>query len=417
MKKRICLIFTSLLLIAAIATNAIGCAARVHATDLMEGYVANSVEGVEDLSEGSLEITDFAVRLFQASNEGGNTLISPLSVLCALAMTLNGAEGETREEMEATLGMSTEELNNYIYSYINALPQGEKYKLSLANSIWFTEDESFDVNEQFLQTNKDYYDADVYAAPFNDRTLKDINSWVKNETDEMIPKVLDEIPADAVMYLINALAFEAEWSKIYEKHEVRNGVFTREDGNEENVEFMYSREGSYIESDNAKGFIKSYKGGKYAFVALLPNEGVSLSDYIAALDGEKISDLISSPEYVTVNAAIPKFENEIDIAMSDVLREMGIEQAFDVDEADFGGLGTSTEGNIYISNVIHKTFISVAEKGTRAGAVTAIEVGGDTSAGAPTEIKEVYLNRPFVYMLIDTETNIPFFIGSQMSIN
>lgn len=414
-KLDVCLI--SLALMLSILVNLTGCATRVHATDLMEGYVANSVEGVEDLSEGSLEITDFAVRLFQASDEGGNTLISPLSVLCALAMTLNGAEGETREEMEATLGMSTEELNNYIYSYINALPQGEKYKLSLANSIWFTEDESFDVNEQFLQTNKDYYDADVYAAPFNDRTLKDINSWVKNETDKMIPKVLDEISADAVMYLINALAFEAEWSKIYEKHEVRNGVFTREDGNEENVEFMYSREGSYIESDNAKGFIKSYKGGKYAFVALLPNEDVSLSDYIAELDGEKISDLLSSPEYVTVNAAIPKFENEIDIEMSDVLREMGIEQAFDVDEADFGGLGTSTEGNVYISNVIHKTFISVAEKGTKAGAVTAIEVGGDLSAGAPTEIKEVYLNRPFVYMLIDTETNIPFFIGSQMSIN
>lgn len=412
-KLDVCLI--SLALMLSILVNLTGCATRVHATDLMEGYVANSVEGVEDLSEGSLEITDFAVRLFQASNEGGNTLISPLSVLCALAMTLNGAEGETREEMEATLGMSTEELNNYIYSYINALPQGEKYKLSLANSIWFTEDESFDVNEQFLQTNKDYYDADVYAAPFNDRTLKDINSWVKNETDKMIPKVLDEIPADAVMYLINALAFEAEWSKIYEKHEVRNGVFTREDGNEENVEFMYSTEGSYIESDNAKGFIKSYKGGKYAFVALLPNEDVSLSDYIAALDGEKISDLLSNPEYVTVNAAIPKFENETDIEMSDVLREMGIEQAFDSDEADFGGLGTSTEGNIYISNVIHKTFISVAERGTRAGAVTAVQMN-DASAG-PTEIKEVYLNRPFVYMLIDTETNIPFFIGSQMSIN
>ena len=147
-KLDVCLI--SLALMLSILVNLTGCATRVHATDLMEGYVANSVEGVEDLSEGSLEITDFAVRLFQASNEGGNTLISPLSVLCALAMTLNGAEGETREEMEATLGMSTEELNNYIYSYINALPQGEKYKLSLANSIWFTEDESFDVNEQFL---------------------------------------------------------------------------------------------------------------------------------------------------------------------------------------------------------------------------------------------------------------------------
>ena len=417
MKTRISLVIISLLLVCAMAVNLTGCTMKVQAKDLMEGITPNNVDALDDLSSQNADVTDFAIRLFKASNENGkNTLISPLSVLCALAMTANGAEEETLAQMEEVLGMTTDELNLYLYSYMKNLPQGDKYKLSLANSIWFTEDERFTVNQDFLQTNADYYGADIYKAPFDKQTLKDINNWVKQNTDGMIPEILDQIPPEAIMYLVNALAFEAEWSEIYEKHQVKDGEFTKEDGTKQDVEFMYGSEGTYFEDEKATGFMKRYKGGKYAFVAMLPNEGVSVSEYIASLDGESLNALLANPQYATVRTSIPKFETEYKVEMSDILQSMGMTEAFDMYNADFEGLGTSTDGNIYISRVLHKTFISVGEKGTKAGAATIVEMN-DCAAAEPTEPKEVYLDRPFVYMLVDCENNIPFFIGTMMDVN
>ena len=413
--KKIYLSISALLLLCAMLFNIVSCT-KVKAADLMEGVTPREVEVREELGEDNAAITDFALRLFKATNAGGkNTLISPLSVLCALAMTTNGAKGETREQMEATLGMSAEELNLYLYSYMNSLPTGEKYKLSLANSIWFRDDERFTVNEDFLQINADYYGAGAYKAPFDKSTKKDINNWVKENTDGMIPEVLDEIPPEAVMYLVNALAFEAEWSDIYEKKQVRDGTFTKEDGTKQSTEFMYSDEHRYLEDEKATGFMKYYRGSKYAFVALLPNEGVTVKEYLNSIDGEALSALLSAPKGNSVQAAIPKFETEYSTEMSEILKSMGMPLAFDEDNADFSGLGRSSAGNIYISRVIHKTFISVAEKGTKAGATTVIEMA-DKSAAAPDEMKRVYLDRPFVYMLVDCENNIPFFIGTMMDI-
>lgn len=417
MKTRISLVIISLLLVCAMAVNLTGCTMEVQAKDLMEGITPNQVNALDDLSSQNADVTDFAIRLFKASEESGkNTLISPLSALCALAMTANGAEEETLAQMGEVLGMTTEELNLYLYSYMQNLPQGEKYKLSLANSIWFTEDERFTVNQDFLQTNADYYGADIYKAPFDKQTLKDINNWVKQNTDEMIPEILDKIPDEAIMYLVNALAFEAEWMEIYEKQQVRDGKFTKEDRTKQDVEFMYGTEGTYLEDENAIGFKKYYKGGKYAFVAMLPNEGVSVSEYIASLNGESLNALLSNPQYGTVYTSIPKFETEYTVEMAEILKGMGMTEAFDMYNADFEGLGTSTAGNIYISRVLHKTFISVGEKGTKAGAATVVEMA-DGAAAEPQEPKEVYLDRPFVYMLIDCENNIPFFIGTMMDVN
>ena len=417
MKTRISLVIISLLLVCAMAVNLTGCTMEVQAKDLMEGITPNQVNALDDLSSQNADVTDFAIRLFMASEESGkNTLISPLSVLCALAMTANGAEEETLAQMEEVLGMTTEGLNLYLYSYMQNLPQGEKYKLSLANSIWFTEDERFTVNQDFLQANADYYGADIYKAPFNEQTKKDINNWVKQNTDEMIPEILDRVPVDAIMYLVNALAFEAEWSAIYEKNQVREGVFTKEDNTKQNVDFMYGSEGTYLDDENAAGFMKYYKGGKYAFVAMLPDEGVSVSDYIASLTGESVNALLTNPQHTTVYTAIPKFETEYSVEMSEILKDMGMPKAFDPNNAEFEGLGTSNAGNIFISRVLHKTFISVGEKGTKAGAATVVEMA-DGAAAEPQEPKEVYLDRPFVYMLIDCENNIPFFIGTMMDVD
>lgn len=415
MKKRVFAMVVAMLLFVT------GCSPKIQGENLMsdvEKDVQQDVKPVVQMSEvNSVALTDFAVRLFQASTEEGkNTLISPLSVLSALAMTANGAKEETLAQMESVFGMTTDELNKYFYSYLNALPQGEKYKLNLANSIWFTEDERFTVKEAFLQKNADYYGANVYKTPFDNTTVKDINSWVKEKTDGMIPEIIDKITPNEVMYLVNALAFEAEWANIYREDQVHDDKFTKEDGTTQDAKFMDGEENVYLEDENAKGFVKYYKEHKYAFVAFLPNEGVSVGEYVKGLNGERLNKLLSNPLNATVKTSIPKFETEFEVEMSDVLREMGMTDALHEDKANFVDLGTSTKGNIYINRVLHKTFISVAEKGTKAGAST-VTAMAEKMAFLEENLKIVRLDRPFVYMLIECESNVPFFVGTMMSLD
>ena len=410
--------FLSFVLVMVFALSAFTACDVPQFDDLMDGIKPRGNTGdAADLTDVSdAAVTDFAIRLFKESMaDGENTLISPLSVLVALSMTANGADNETLSQMEAVLGMPIDQLNTWISTYMANLPEEEKYKLSLANSIWFTDDERFTVNQDFLQTNADYYGADIYRAPFDDDTCKDINKWVKDNTDGLIKNILDQIPKEAVMYLINALAFDAEWQDIYFESQVREGEFTTENGEKRNVDMMYSEENKYLEDKHATGFIKYYKDRKYAFAALLPKEGTTVSEYIASLDGEHLNNLLTNAKSAFVNTSIPKFETEYDVEMSAVLSGMGMPDAFSGATADFSKLGHSTAGNIFINRVLHKTFISVDERGTKAGAATVVEMN-DECALIIEDPKQVFLDRPFVYMLIDCETNQPFFIGTMMDV-
>ena len=408
----------AILLVLAMALGMTACS-QVSANDLMKDVPAKAVDVLPDMDAGAAAAADFGVRLFKTSiEEGENTLISPLSVLYALAMTANGVDGETLTQMEKVLGMDVDNLNSYMLAYLDLLPETKDYKMSLANSIWFKDDPNFAVEQSFLQTNADYYGAGAYKAAFDEGTRNDINNWVKEHTDGMIPEIIDEIPDEAIMYLVNALAFDAKWADEYEEHQIREGRFTMEDGTRQDVDMMHSEEYTYLEDDLATGFIKYYKDRKYAFVAMLPNEGVSVSQYVDSLTGEHLRELLNNPQDLTVFASIPKFETEYDIEMSEVLQEMGMTDAFDWQVADFSRLGTyNVDGmNICINRVLHKTFISVSEQGTRAGAATAVEMVAE-GAMEIVEFKEVVLDRPFVYMLIDCETNLPFFIGTMMNVN
>ena len=408
--KRSCTVI-SLLILFAMAFNMVSCIVKdeENVQDLMDDITPREVTALDSLDSDNAVITDFALRLFKASNDDGeNTLISPLSVLYALAMAANGAEGETLAQMEDLFGMSVDELNLYLHTYLDSLPQSEKCKLGIANSIWI--DDTFGPKQEFLQTNADYYGADIYKLPFDNKAVADINNWVKKETEGMISEIIEKIPDGAVMYLINALVFEAEWQRIYLADNVKEGVFTREDGTEQTVEFMCGIDEEYIEGENATGFVKYYKDSKYAFVALLPNEDISVAEYVQTLDVASLNAMLTN--HVSCDALytmLPKFKSEYSVDMVDTLKSLGMTDAFD-EHADFSKIA---EG-ISISAVLHKTYIEVAEKGTKAAAVTAVE---NYYSGIPTEIKYVYLDRPFVYMIIDCENNIPVFIGTVMEVN
>jgi len=363
---------------------------------------------------------DFSVRLFQNSvncqdknirPEDENVLIAPSSVLTALAMTANGAKNDTLTQMESTFGIAREPLNDYLRQYLNNLPNEEQNKLHMANSIWIKDEKGFTVKEAFVQTNKSCLNAEVFERNFGKKTLREINSWVKNNTDGMIEEVLSEIPEDAVMYLINALAFEAEWEEIYKSTQIRKGVFTLINDIEQEVEFMYSEEDLYLEDDKATGFVKYYADKEYAFVALLPKEGVTIPEYVEAMSGSQLQELLEHPQEVQVNAAIPKFEVEYNILLNTTLESMGIEDAFDENKADLSGIGTHADGNLFVNRVIHKTHMEVDEKGTKAGAATVVEIMCESAMESP-EVKTVRLDRPFIYMIIDCENNQPVFMGT-----
>lgn len=404
--KRVVLIVLVCVMLFSVA----GCASGSgESVDLMAdiGQVDVIVCWAEEPDKGGY--LDFSVRLMQECYQGGNALVSPLSVYTALSMTANGAAGETLEQMELVLGMSLEDRNGWIHAILTE----EREELRLANAIWFTDAERFTVNRDFLVTNAEYYNAGIYSAPFDDSTLKEINNWVKENTDGMIPGILDQIRPDAVMYLVNALAFEAKWQTVYTGDQVRDRNFTLEDGTVRKVEFMYSEESRYLENDITTGFLKPYRGGSYAFVALLPREGMTMAEFVDALDGEMLARLLDSVENTMVDTALPGFEVAYGVELADILQGMGMELPFDQKCADFSGLGTSVAGNIAINRVIHKTYISVTSDGTRAAAATIVE---PTDAAAPMEIerKSVILDRPFLYMIVDTETGIPIFIGTMM---
>ena len=406
MKRRILsAIITTALTLSALSLSACQSEKSLETTDLMTGIKAASHETVKPDDAFKSAYDNFSVELLKKCFDSkSNTLISPLSVSSALTMTANGANGQTKDEMEKVLGsgMSLDELNKYLSSFSGSLTSGEDFKLKNANSIWFIKDNNFNVNNEFLQTNADFYHAEIYKRAYNSEIVNDINNWVSEHTDGMIDKLLDNSDALSNIALINATAFNAVWETYYFDNFVEDGTFTDANGNEQSVTMLISEESEYINGDNCTGFIKKYKGGKYGFAAILTDSNVSISDFVGSLNGDKLFKMLQNAKSTNVVAKIPKFEYEYSAELSEALKALGMPTAFS-DSADFSGISGD---KLLISDVLHKTKISVTEEGTRAVAAT-----GVVMSAAPDGDKQVILNRPFMYMILDNETMLPLFAG------
>lgn len=386
-----------------------------NTVNLSESVKSDEVTGKELDDTFIQSQTGFYLNLFQQAektNPDKNVLVSPYSAVQALGMTANGADGSTKAEMEQTLGgLPMETLNQYLYTQRTSQPNSEYCKLSTANSIWFRDDEErIKVHADFLQTNADYYSADAFKAPFDDTTVKDINSWCEEKTDGMIPELLEEIDGSAVMYLINAVVFDAKWSSPYNPEwDVKEADFTTWDGTVQKVQMMYSsNEYYYLEDEYATGFYKYYRGGDYAFAALLPEEGLSVDDYISSLTAESLQNTLSNPVNIETHTAMPKFSYDYDITLNQALQEMGMPEAF-TGAANFSKMAIAN--GLFIGKVLQKTHIDVDEEGTKAAAVTVVEMNDGCELEEP-EYKEVVLDRPFVYMIVDMHTHLPVFMGA-----
>ena len=351
----------------------------------------------------------FAAALLRET-AGPNRLLSPVSILCALGMVLEGAEGETKAQMEEALGVSADTLRGFLGPWLSALAGEEGGALHAADGIWLADRPDLHISEDFLERNRSYYGAAVEQRPFDASALERINGFVEQNTHGMIEKLLDALPPEAVMVLVNALAFEADWETPYREDQVRPGVFHTESGEEQEAAFLYSRERVYLKDEDTVGFLKYYEGGRYAFAALLPAEGMALADYVASLTGEKLRGLLEGAVWTGADTVTPKFETEFSVLLNDALTAMGMTDAFDADLGDFSALGFCDNGdNLYIGQVVHKTFLKLDEKGTRAGAATGVTIYAASALREPPP--QVVLDRPFVYLLLDTETDIPLFIG------
>ncbi len=361
---------------------------------------------------------DLAWKLFASALEksnGENVLLSPLSIQVALCMTANGADGATLQEMEALFcgEYSIEEMNEYLAAYLSGLSSEEKAKLHIANSIWYRDGETpIEIKEDFLNACAYHYGAQAYQAPFDKQTITEINNWVSDNTDGMINKLVDQLSPEAAMVLINALCFDAKWQSIYDSSDIQDGTFTALDGSKQEAEFMYSQEYSYLHLPGATGFVKKYAAGGYKFAALLPDEGTDIYEFVKNLSPEDVYTELNNSRGFTVMTYLPKFSCEYSLNMNELLCQLGMPSAFDDSRADFSQMSDTP---LCISDVIHKTKITVDENGTKAAAATAV-IMTECSAMIVDNYKTVRLDRPFVYMILDSN-NVPIYIGIQASMD
>ncbi len=385
---------------------------KIKAQELTASFsfvnAAGTTEIEQDVSDG---LNGFSMELLKnvAKNVcGENILVSPLSAAACLGMIASGAEGETKEEFESAFSGNVEDVN----AVINKILSNSGNEVKLANSVWI-KDGAVDVEENFLKTVKEVYNAEVYMSAFNSQTPEDVNNWCLNKTDGMIKDVLSEITPDDVIYLINALLFDAKWQTEYEKQDIKSDYFTSYVGESKKVDMLHSTEYTYLDFGNADGFLKRYKGGKYSFLGILPDENVDIYDFVASLDGEKYKNAFEagnsdSENPVVVKAGIPEFSFEYSKNLNDTLHGMGIAKAFS-DEAEFDKMGRAAVGDLYLGFVFQKTRIELDRNGTRAAAIT---IGGMKGESAPpTESIYIILDRPFVFGIIDNATHMPLFLG------
>jgi len=374
----------------------------------------------EELNEAYI---NFSVELLKRSlTEGENSMISPASVEFALAMALNGAEGDTLTEMLTVLcpNATTEELNAFVKDLNSMMTYSTGAEFHIANSMWTNETILGDcLNETFANTIKEDMNAEAHMLPFNDKAVEEINDWVNENTDGMITELLNEIPPEVAMYLINAIAFEGEWEEEYNEYQIdENGIFTNAAGMEEQARMLNETGVDYFENDSATGFMKYYEGREYAFLAMLPKEEGAIEDFVTNMTAEDYMAFYEShtTEYDVITK-LPCFTYSYSLTMNDALTDMGMPTAFTEGLADFSPMVTDPTVNLFISNVIHKTYIELDENGTKAAAVTAVEMQRESCAEPePREIKEVILDRPFVYAIVDAESGLPVFIGTVNSV-
>lgn len=355
----------------------------------------------------------FAFALFKLAtadlDAADNALLSPLSLSMALAMTANGAVGDTKAAIYEALsfnGFEEEQINAYYQKLIADLPQLDpKTTLDIANSIWYRQ--GLSVLPAFLGTNTTFYDAEVTSLDFADPgAVGRINQWASDHTNGKIPTVIDRIPEETIMYLLNAVYFKGNWSERFEVDKTSKRDFTRAGGVVVQTDFMHANDNYKVyRSEDIDAIELPYGDGKYSMVVVKSNQGQQPAQVLDALTSDgRWAELSDNLYPAKTQLWLPKFKYSYERNLNDDLSTLGMGLAF-TDQADFTGLEPS--GKATISSVKQNAFIEVNEAGTEAAAVTVVEVG-------VTSMPMIFTfdaNQPFLYLIRETSTGLILFIG------
>ena len=363
----------------------------------------------------SMANTRFGFDLFQEiwkAEPNQNVFISPFSVSTALTMTLNGASGETEQAITDTLqlqNVGNDAINNSFSQLLQQLQTSDpKVTLTIANSLWANQD--FQFKQDFLQRNENYFEAEVSTLDFLDpNTLNTINQWVNTNTNGKIPKILEEIESNAVLFLINAIYFKGVWQTEFDPAKTQDGDFYLTDGSTKQVPMM-NRQGMFpiYYGDNVAAINLPYGEGRMRMYIFLPSQKSNLNDFVGVLNAADWENWMTQFREQDISIRIPKFKIEYGTKeLNDALTSLGMGVAFDEDRADFSRMATleKPSANLYIDKVAHKTFIEVNEEGSEAAAATSVTIGVKSLP------RMFIVNKPFFFAIRDNETQTVLFMG------
>ncbi len=372
----------------------------------------------------------FSYKMIKENIEEVNPVLSPMSVYLAMGMVGLGAKGDTLtefenvmgKEMHTTAGKLMQELPSWLLDETNSEAQSRmldetdsklQSKLNVANAVWV--DETMHPKEDWLKDVSEIYHAEAYRSKLSSAaTQNDINHWIEEKTHSLIKNFLDRpLEEETKMALFNTIYFLGKWRNEFDPISTRKEDFTTTDGQTVKVDMMNDqRTEFYVQNKTMDGVVMDYLHGDMAFLALKPTAGQTVRELYQELDQEAFAELLDNGQNTLMKLKLPKFEVEFDRKLNETLQNMGIQQAFDDELADFSGLGITDNGYpLYISLVRQKAVVKLDEEGTEAAAVTMVAMKECASAERVEKPLEVYFDEPFLYMILHKESKTPLFIG------
>ncbi len=422
MKKILLLLLTAVILPAVVACSQTVTASELKSDKPRETNPVTSSSDINTLVEGN---NIFALNLYQLLKQtDGNIFYSPYSISEALAMTYGGARGETEEQMAAALQflLSQERLHPAFNSIDIELAKRSEvakegkdeqgFRLKVINAIWGQKD--FKFLSEYLDLLAVNYGAGMRIVDYiNDaeKARQLINQWVSDQTED---RIQDLLPPGSVNFLTrlvltNAIYFNAAWASQFEKANTKDGKFYLLDGGEVTVPMMYQMKPfRYTEGTYFQAVELPYDGYQLSMVVLLPRDN-QFESFEAGLDSQQLQEIIANLQSAHVNLTMPKFEIESEFNLKQALSDLGMPIAFSDSEADFSGMNGGRD--LHISDVVHKAYVSVDEKGTEAAAATGVVMG---ATSMPTDIKDMTLDHPYIFLIRDIPTGTILFLGRVM---
>lgn len=372
--------------------------------------VPNNTQNYEMMHSGEFEVDIFKESyLASLSDDVSNTVISPLSIKMAMAMVTEGAREDTLDELRGVLSLD-ENSKAYYKDLLENILEQDDITLNIANSVWSREGYSF--QSDFLNLLEEYYCAQAESLDFEEpKSVEIINNWVKEKTNGKIDSILDKINPQDIMFLINAIYFNADWTKQFNEELTEEKDFTLLDGTKIKTDLMsMDSDFKYQENEEFQSVELPYgEYGRYVMRVYLPKEGIDIKDFVNGLTLEELKQWDQDFSWMEGSLELPKFTTRYEKSLVDILKNLGIVKAFDIGDANFKGIYESA----FIGDVIHKTYIDVSERGTEAAAVTIIKMLASISMPTePPERFEMIVDRPFFFTINDTDLDEIIFMGT-----